>query len=665
MFQGGNVALKNKGLLWGSVWGLLFSSSVVVADDGDSGFRSRVKQAFEQDIPHVDDADVAEEFERRAKEARDPNLDTDIPEVSGREIGPRISVREFRFHRLVEYPEFGIERKIIEEKAEELRVKYMQEDKIVAAGYTVDNLKEIALLLDGMGARYAPDSLGPRELRKLVNVLERQNAQRGLSYVDLEDIAAELTRFYRQQGLFLAQVQIPAQEVKDGIVTFSVQEGILGQISVHDNKEYKERQLASAFAGQQGKLVNHKDIEESLYLLNDLPALNVTGYFSPGDNPGETRLNLKVRDENSWRLVTRMDNHGSVFTGDNRIFTSVDWFNPLGIGDELTVGYLKSAGIDSFDSGFGSNLGQFKYSLPVFSPRTRVQVSADYNQFKIQDVEDKGNFINLLQLEGVNESYALSVEHKFKRSRDFNISGFFSLTDKKSELTSITPILDQWDHAVGGEVGVYLDHLSGGVVPMLNVVNAKVQYGELDSYSGLTQLETASDFEKFAAETSSLLFLPMPFADSKARLIVKSRWQYSEDGLPAFEQFSLGGANGVRAFDVRDFSADQAGLVSAEWYPAFPDAINPRIFGNRLNDMLQVALIADAGYGVVNNFEAELANDWAAFSGAGFLFKFSWSENWASQLSVAWPTMSKSSIDGAGDNADDPTVYADFSYFLQ
>lgn len=656
------MALLSKGLLCTSISGLLLSSSMAVAQEDGSSFRHRVSKAFEQDVPHINEPDVTEEFNRRAKEARDPNLDTDIPEVSGRELGPRISVKAFRFHRLEEYPHLGIEREIIEEKAEALRVKYMQEDKMVAGGYTIDNLKEIALLLDGMGARFSTEHLGPRELQRLVDVVERQNARRGLAYSDLEDIAAELTRFYRQNGLFLAQVQIPAQDVKNGIVTFSVQEGVLGQISVHDSEKYSENRLAAAFSNQQGQLVSHRNVEESLYLLNDLPALNVTGYFSPGDNPGETRLNLKVRDESSWRLVTRMDNHGSTFTGDNRIFTAVDWFNPLGIGDELTLGYLRSAGNNNFDSDFGSNLGQFKYSLPLFDPRTRLQISADYNEFVLHDAEDPNNFINLLDIHGINEAYSLSVDHKFRRSRDFNITGSISATEKQSEISAAIALPDEGDHVIGGEVGFYLDKLSGGAIPMLNVVNAKIQYG---TFQNFVEPERGEDFEKFAAETSSLLFLPMPFTNTKSRLIMKSRWQYSETSLPAFEQFSLSGANGVRAFDVRDFSADQAGLISAEWYLSLPESLNPRFFGNRLNDIVQMAVIADAGYGVVNNYESGIDNDWAALSGAGFLFKFSWNENWASQVSVAWPTMSRSSVDGTGDDAESPTVYADFSYFPQ
>ncbi|AQQ66488.1 hemolysin activator protein, HlyB family [Microbulbifer agarilyticus] len=632
------------------------------AQQSDSGFRSRVQQAFEQDVPNVNDEDVAREFERRSREARYPNLDADIPEVSGRDLGPRISVKAFRFHRLQEYPEYGIERSVIEEKAEALRVKYMQEDQMVAGGFTIDELKELALLLEGVGARFEPQNLGPRELRRLVSVVERQNAERGLTYGDLEDIAAELTRFYRQQGLFLAQVQIPAQEVKDGVVVFSIQEGVLGQVSVHDNRRYGSEQLAAAFSSHKGALVNHKNVEESLYLLNDLPALNVTGYFTAGDSPGETRLNLKVRDESGWRLVTRMDNHGSTFTGDNRIFTSVDVFNPIGIGDELTVGYLRSVGSGSFDSEFGSNLGQLKYSLPLFGPRTRLEISADYNEFVLHDAEDPSNFINLLDINGVNESYALTVDHKFRRSRDFNLSGSIAATEKKSDISAVIALPDEGEHVIGAEAGFYMDTLSGGRVPMLNVINAKAQFGEFQT---LVDPARGNDFVKFAAETSSLLFLPTPFADVQSRLILKSRWQYSETALPAFEQFSLGGANGVRAFDVRDFSADQAGLLTMEWYPGFPNAINPIVFGNRLSDMLQVALIADGGYGVVENYEPFVKNDWAGLSGAGVLVKFSWNENWASQFSLAWPTMSRSSIDGTGDDADGPRLYADFSYFLQ
>ncbi|MFC6981347.1 POTRA domain-containing protein [Microbulbifer taiwanensis] len=363
----------------------------VASSQEDSSFRSRVRAAFDQDIPTVSEQDVTRDFLQRTREERDPNLDIDIPELSKRTEGPRITVSKIQFHRLQEYPEYGIEREKVEKLAEDLRVKLMKEDQLLAGGYTVDDMEELALQLDGMGARYSVENLGPRELRRLVNVIDKQNSVRGLTFGDLEEIAAELTSFYRKQGLFLAQVQIPAQEVRDGVVTMTVQEGLLGQVVAENNRKYSLEQLAAPFEEQQGKLVSHANVEEGLYLLNDLPSLNITGYFSAGDSPGETRLNLRVRDEQTWRTVTRFDNHGSIFTGDQRLFTSVDWLNPLGIGDALTIGYLKSTNVDNLDSDsdFGSDLGQFRYSLPLLGPRTRLQFSVDYNQFSLQDIEDK------------------------------------------------------------------------------------------------------------------------------------------------------------------------------------------------------------------------------------------------------------------------------------
>ncbi|MCW8126050.1 ShlB/FhaC/HecB family hemolysin secretion/activation protein [Microbulbifer halophilus] len=640
---------------------LLLLPPAAQSQDEGSSFRSKVRAAFDQDVPTVSEQDASREFLQRRREARDPNLDTDIPEASQRTEGPRISVKEFRFHRLKEFPEYGVTREKVQRLAEELRVKFMKEDQLVASGYTVEELEELALQLDGIGARYNAEDLGPAELRRLVNMVEKQNAERGLTFGDLEEIAAEMTRFYRKQGLFLAQVLIPAQEVSDGVVTLTVQEGLLGQIVADDNKKYSLEQLSEPFEGQRGQLVSHDSVEEGLYLLNDLPSLNITGYFSAGENPGETKLNLRVRDESSWRMVSRFDNHGSTFTGDQRMFNSVDWLNPLGIGDALTLGYLKSSDASNLDEDFGSDLGQFRYSLPMFGARTRLQLSADYNQFKLHDVENPNNVVNLLEIEGVNESYAVSIDHKFRRSRDFNLTGSFSLTEKKSELEAIVPLPEPGDHVYGGELGLYVDTLSSGAVSMLNILNAKVQYGE---HQNPVEEERGVDFTKFAADSNSLILVPMPFSDKKSRLILKSRWQYSDSSLPAFEQFPLGGANGVRSFNVRDFSADTAGLLSAEWYLDFPDTINPRILGRELNDILQVALIADGGYGVVRNYEEGEHDDWARFSGAGLLFKMSWNESFSSQVSVAWPTMSKSSVDGTGDDADDPAIYADLTFFF-
>ena len=55
-------------------------------------------------------------------------------------------------------------------------------------------------------------------------------------------------------------------------------------------------------------------------------------------------------------VAVRTDNHGSKFTGDQRLYVVADWYNPTGIGDSLTFGFLQSFSPEE------SQLGQLNYS---------------------------------------------------------------------------------------------------------------------------------------------------------------------------------------------------------------------------------------------------------------------------------------------------------------
>lgn len=601
-------------------------------------------------------SDVTREYLYRTVEDNAPVLDTDIPEKNSRIDGPRITVKKFNFHRLQDFPDYGITKEDVETYAENLRIKYMKEDQIFASGYTRENLEELAAYLDKVGARQSVSNLNAENLQQLIEIIKQQNEERGISYADLEEITNELTRYYRQHGLFLAQVKIPQQEVKNGEITLTIQEGVLGKVVVEDNKNYGSEVLSEPFSNDVGSLVSHEDMEEGLYLLNDMPGLDVTGYFTAGDAPGETALNLRVRNEKSWNMAVRADNHGSRFTGDKRGYVVGEWLNPLGRGDRLTLGYLKSA-----DPG-NTDLYQASYSIPLWSARTRLTLSAERNEFELTDVDgDSNSVINQLQMEGFNEAYSVGLEQKFYRSRDFNFSAGIDYTDKRTEITSVDAVFDQAEHVKGGEISFYVDDLAESI-RMFNVANIRLGYGkhQLD-----VPEERGDDFEKFSMDTSSLFFVPLPFTDAESRLIVKSRWQYSEQSLPSFEQISLGGASSVRGFTVRDFSADQVGLLSAEWYFDLPQFMNFEVYdGHYFNDLLQFGLIADSGYGSLVNFEEGYNDSWAYLSSFGMIFKVNWGEAFASQFTFSRPSSSKSSVEGIGDDAKSLQVYADFTFYF-
>ena len=87
--------------------------------------------------------------------------------------------------------------------------------------------------------------------------------------------------------------------------------------------------------------INEK-ITENIYLVNDYPGLAVMGFFEPGSQVGDTRLNLNVRGEERYYATIRIDNHGTDETGRQRLYGEVLVNNLLGAADQLHVGALRA-----------------------------------------------------------------------------------------------------------------------------------------------------------------------------------------------------------------------------------------------------------------------------------------------------------------------------------
>ena len=630
--------------------------------------------------------------------------DIDVPAVRDRAEGPSIEVTEFRFDAVPEFPDLGITRQSVEVEAEKLRRQFTEKPNQLDSGFTpaelnviAERLPEIRLPDDVNGsyaqadleeigdyilsisqgrqrkkvsdyevkglARLVADLVAEQEvvaevdlsvldaslMTDLIAVIRRQRAERGLSYSELEEVAAAITRFYRSRGVFLAQAYIPVQTVDAGVVTLSVLEGKLGTVVVKANKKYSAELLAKSFDGMLGMGVRAKSIEEELYLLNDYPGLGVYGFFAAGESFGETALNLQVNEEKSWRVTVKADNHGSRFTGDNRLYTAVDWLNPTGAGDQLTLGYLKS-----WDP-LNSDVALFQYRLPLFSNRTQVYVAADKNEFTVEDPSDPT--IQQLELQGTNTNFRVGLDQHLVRTRQFSLTLGGALTDKKTEFESSTTDLSDLGvgaHVQGTEININFSTVSE-YWKLLNMGYVTLQYGDHKENS---ELRSDDGFYKFAMDYSLLKFFNIPFTSTESRFIVRSKLRYSESDLPAFEQLPLGGADAVRAFTVSEFSADQAAYLGAEWYVDMPRALNTEIFdGTTLNDLMEVALFVDGAYGSVNEKVSKASDTWANMAGVGLLFKFNWKSRIGAELSFSKPVSSKSGAENFGNDADSIQTY--------
>ena len=222
-------------------------------------------------------------------------LDLDIPEVQDRDpnpkSGPRLAVKEFRVQGLVEYPDMGITREAINHMVEEIRRDLMGEGKLLPSGYTIKELGDLSDLLVEIEDQTLKRHVTSLEVQRLVWLVREQRASRGIHLGQIEAIADRITRFYRERGFILAKAYIPKQEVREGVVTLTLLLGMLGDVEAKGNNRYSREDIEDVFEDLVTRPITNEAVEEALYLLNDYPGLSVDGYFEPGYQVGDTKLN--------------------------------------------------------------------------------------------------------------------------------------------------------------------------------------------------------------------------------------------------------------------------------------------------------------------------------------------------------------------------------------
>ena len=354
------------------------------------------------------DISNAPEIERRTM-----LRDMDIPGVRDRnpdpQAGPRLAVSAFRLQGMVEFPELGITKVELDKLVEEIRVDMMAEGKLLESGFTQEELGEVSNLLVKIEDETIDRHVGSLEVQQLVWLVRDQRSKRGITLGQIESVADKITNFYRERGFILAKAYIPRQEVREGIVNLTMQLGILGEVDAADNVIYKDSRLESVFDDLITKPVTNNNIEERLYLINDFPGINVSGFFEPGTQVGDTKLNIKVNRENHYAANARIDNHGTKETGKTRLYADAYINNALGLGDYLQIGLLNSS------SPSNTTYYLFRYNTKVFDPRLSLDISASSNQFVLDQADSA--VTSSINISGETRQSLLLTEYKLKRSR--------------------------------------------------------------------------------------------------------------------------------------------------------------------------------------------------------------------------------------------------------
>ncbi len=516
-----------------------------------------------------------------------------VPRVSERlyaeeEQAQRLPVERVIIEGVVPYPDQGITQDQIQALIDQ-RFREEQSIELDDNGFTQRDLDDIGRFLREITDRQGP--VDQEDVEQLVFMIREQEVKRGWITVEqLDSIATSVTEYYRESGFILATAFVPEQEVADGVIRLNVLEGRLGDVTVSNNLIFSENTIKMAFNNELGEPVTEEQIEGALRRINDLPGVRVRGSFSPGDNVGETRLNLGVLDENAWTSRFLLDNHGSETTGETRLYATTEWNNIGGRGHRFMAGVLRSEGPDS------SLFGQVEYEMPFTADgRGRVSANLSTNEFSVK------RLANLPEIVGETTNYSAAMSYQMIRSRTLNMAFHGSYTQKDvvfqvGELTTLstdeqietvnvavdyTQLWDERQLLLTGRFGVDQGHMIDGEAR-----------GQSTDFTKL--LLTANLLKRFSINNW------LTKNESFFNFVVKLNTQYTEKFLSSVEQFSLGGPNAVRAFGVSDVSVDSGAYAGVElWFDLPFDVVGQ--FDLPL-DPIRPYIFYDYAYGVARGF---------------------------------------------------------------
>lgn len=373
---------------------------------------------------------------------------------------------------------------------------------------------------------------------------------RDLTLPELRNAAAGITRFYNRRGYILAQAYLPAQDVVDGSVTIDVVEGRYGAIEVHNQSG-----VSDAVVGRLLNRLNRGDpvaitpLERSLLLLSDTPGVEVRSTLSPGADVGSSDLTIDLTRAPRIYGSLEADNAGNRYTGAYRFGGSVNFANPTGVGDLISLRVLASTE--------GLAYGRAAWQAPL--GEATVGVAYTHLQY------DLGQEFAALDAGGTADIFSVFASYPLVRSRTANLYALASFDDKflSDEIGLVSQVSDKEIRAVTvGLRGDSRDGLGGGG---WNAGSLSWTSGDLDIES---PVERAADtisarsqggFNKLQYAVSRLQAVHGPVSVYGAL-----RGQIATDNLDSSEKMELGGAYAVRAYPEGEAYGDEGYVATIE-----------------------------------------------------------------------------------------------------
>ena len=143
-----------------------------------------------------------------------------------------------------------------------------------------------------------------------------------LSFNQIQEVLALVTKVYRDKGYFVARAYLPQQELSknNNVLKISILEGNYGEFKLENSSLVSDKVIQDILDSVKDKdIISFNTIERVTNLINDRAGSVVTkASISPGQKVGTSDFDIGVESTKRVDGYIVADNYGSRFTGYNR-----------------------------------------------------------------------------------------------------------------------------------------------------------------------------------------------------------------------------------------------------------------------------------------------------------------------------------------------------------
>ena len=434
------------------------------------------------------------------------------------------------------------------------------------------------LIVDGV------DLPGPG--KQLANKLAPYYLNKQVTTSTIQDIKEEIQAFYREYHHPFVMIEVPPQNVSEGVLQLVIVETTVGCVRFTGRKWSNTASLYRYLSLQPNQPIQELEVIGDLNYLNQNPFRKADILYAPGTVPGTTDVTIDLNEKGPIRIYAGTDNTGVESTGRERLYSGINFANFFNLGHVFSFQFTSSYDFDKFKAYTGQYLAPLSWGhvlniyggystvhsdLPTPSMRSsgfNSQLSARYN-------------IPFLLTRYLEQEAFLGFDWK----RLNNTVEFVDTTPVFGQLVNITQLVFGYQGAY--ERNSYrLDFDATGYWSPGDIFSDQSDAAFMSLRPG-----AKNDWIYGRGTFVYLQKLPRNFSFS---LTVSG--QLSSAPLLPTEQYDLGGWDTVRGYEEHAYNADNAFLGIMELRTApYP------LFGHknkkRFNDAIQFLAFLDYGYG--------------------------------------------------------------------